>query len=300
MSRVLVVDDAAVDLQVAVGFVREIPGLEATTAVNGRDAIEQLAAHPVDIILTDLKMPDVDGLELVRHVTAAYPTVPVILMTSKGSEEAAVEALESGAASYIPKQHLRDRLGPTISDALEVAQAQKERQEVMQYMKSTESVFEVGYEPSAVSSLVSYFQDGMRTMDLCDENAQVTVGTALVEALRNAIDHGNLELDSSLREANDLSYWEVGRARQKELPYRDRRVHVTARLKNDEATYIIRDEGPGFDVSSLPDPTDPENLIKASGRGLLLIETFMDEVHHNAAGNELTLVYRRKTSGKAS
>jgi anti-sigma regulatory factor (Ser/Thr protein kinase) len=55
---------------------------------------------------------------------------------------------------------------------------------------------------------------------------------------------------------------------------------------------VIADEGPGFDVTAVPDPTDPENLLKPSGRGLLLIRSFMDEVYHNARGNSITMVKR--------
>ena len=55
---------------------------------------------------------------------------------------------------------------------------------------------------------------------------------------------------------------------------------------------MIRDEGPGFDPTKLPDPTDPANMEKASGRGLLLIRTFMEEVRHNDQGNEITMVWR--------
>ena len=55
-------------------------------------------------------------------------------------------------------------------------------------------------------------------------------------------------------------------------------------------TFTVRDEGPGFDPSKLPDPTDPANLEKISGRGLLLMRTFMDEVRFNATGNEVTMV----------
>ena len=55
---------------------------------------------------------------------------------------------------------------------------------------------------------------------------------------------------------------------------------------------MIRDEGPGFDTTTLPDPTDPANLEKRSGRGLLLIKAFMSEVRHNARGNEVTLIRR--------
>jgi anti-sigma regulatory factor (Ser/Thr protein kinase) len=59
-----------------------------------------------------------------------------------------------------------------------------------------------------------------------------------------------------------------------------------------EATFVIQDEGPGFDPASLPDPTDPENLDKVSGRGLLLMRTFMDEVSYNDRGNQVTMIKR--------
>ena len=77
-------------------------------------------------------------------------------------------------------------------------------------------------------------------------------------------------------------------------PYARRRVHVLATETPTEARYVIRDEGQGFDPSRLPDPTDPANLEKTSGRGLLLIRTFMDEVRHNDKGDEIVMVKRRR------
>jgi anti-sigma regulatory factor (Ser/Thr protein kinase) len=112
---------------------------------------------------------------------------------------------------------------------------------------------------------------------------------ALREALVNAIEHGNLEVSSRLRELDDDSYVREVRRRRETEPYRSRRVTLCARETRDEVTYVIKDEGPGFDVGSLPDPTRPENLEKASGRGLLLIRAFMDEVSHSPSGNEITL-----------
>jgi anti-sigma regulatory factor (Ser/Thr protein kinase) len=61
-----------------------------------------------------------------------------------------------------------------------------------------------------------------------------------------------------------------------------------------EAKFVIRDEGPGFDPSTLPDPTDPENLLRPCGRGVMLMRTFMNEVTFNDRGNEVTLIWRRK------
>ncbi len=88
----------------------------------------------------------------------------------------------------------------------------------------------------------------------------------------------------------------AGRARRRRPPYRERRLYVHARLSRSEAVYVIRDEGPGFDPATVPDPTDPANLEKASGRGLLLIRAYMDEVIHNRTGNQVTLIKRREVS----
>jgi len=114
-----------------------------------------------------------------------------------------------------------------------------------------------------------------------------------VEALLNAMQHGNLEMSSELKEKDERGFQTLLQQRRREKPYLTRRVYVTARESPAEATYVIRDEGPGFDPSKLPDPTDPSNLDRVSGRGLLLIRTFMDKVHHNTNGNEITMVKRR-------
>ncbi|MFM8274381.1 MAG: ATP-binding protein, partial [Gemmata sp.] len=76
-------------------------------------------------------------------------------------------------------------------------------------------------------------------------------------------------------------------------PYAPRRVYVTARLTPEQATFVIQDEGPGFDVTKLPDPTDPDFLERASGRGILLMRAFTDEVRYNTTGNRCTMVKRR-------
>jgi anti-sigma regulatory factor (Ser/Thr protein kinase) len=115
---------------------------------------------------------------------------------------------------------------------------------------------------------------------------------ALREALGNAICHGNLEImavDSDEEQANLIA------AKCQQAPYRDRRVHFTVRESRSEVVYVVRDEGSGFDPARLPDHKDPANLEKFSERGLRLIYTFMDEVHHNAIGNEITMIKRRRT-----
>jgi CheY-like chemotaxis protein/anti-sigma regulatory factor (Ser/Thr protein kinase) len=294
VTTVLVVDDAAVDREIAGKCIKEA-GLTPIFAENGRIALEMILSQPPDIVLTDMQMPEMDGLELVKSVRAEMPSIPTILMTAWGSEEFAVTALKHGAASYVPKKNLKRDLMVALRSVLSAVETARERKRVIELFESSEVQYVLGHDPACRCALVSHLQDSLRQLEFCDEAEVIRVGTALAEAIDNAVDHGNLELDSALREESDNAYREEAKRRAEIEPYRDRRVHVTARLSRHEAIYLIRDQGSGFDVDSLPDPTDPENLLLCSGRGVLLIRTFMDEVAFNDKGNELTMIKRRVT-----
>ncbi|MCA1608990.1 MAG: ATP-binding protein, partial [Acidobacteria bacterium] len=73
-------------------------------------------------------------------------------------------------------------------------------------------------------------------------------------------------------------------------------VRIAADVSRQEARFTIEDQGEGFDVNSIPDPLDPTNLFKASGRGVLFIYNIMDEVKYNERGNRLTMVKKSETS----
>ncbi len=79
-----------------------------------------------------------------------------------------------------------------------------------------------------------------------------------------------------------------------QTPYRNRRVHLQVSMSPELAKFVIRDEGRGFDTSRVPKPGDPDALAMEGGHGLLLMQTFMDEVTFNAAGNEVTMLKRRE------
>jgi anti-sigma regulatory factor (Ser/Thr protein kinase) len=140
--------------------------------------------------------------------------------------------------------------------------------------------------------LVSHLQEQAVQLGICDETDCMRMCVALQEALANAIHHGNLQVSSALREGRHTDYHEVIARRSLEYPFRDRSVYVTARLTRDEATFVIRDEGEGFDPSMLPDPREAANLEKASGRGVLLMRSFMDEVRFEDRGRSVTLIKR--------
>ncbi len=295
MATLLVVDDSALELSIAVACVEALQ-LDTVVAENGREALEVIRRQQPDVVLTDLQMPEMDGLELVRQIRRNYPHIPVILMTGYGSEETAAAALRAGAANYIAKKNLKQDLGELLHSVLETVEATRIRERLPTFLEFNEARFAFGYEPVATKALIGFLQGMLSELRFCDQAERFQISTALSEALTNAICHGNLELASDLREAPSAAraYRELGMERAQMTPYRTRRVHVTFLLTPAKISLVVRDEGPGFDPITLPDPTDPVNLTKLHGRGVMLIRMFMDEVSFNDVGNEITMVKFRK------
>jgi len=127
MPNILIVDDEPVQRELAYCLLSQDPDIQAYFADSGEGALHQIAKEMPDLVLTDLRMPGMDGLDLVRKVQEDYPSLPVVLMTSYGSEQLAVRALTAGAASYVPKTDLAESLVDTVEQVLSVAQARKRR-----------------------------------------------------------------------------------------------------------------------------------------------------------------------------
>lgn len=291
MTTVLIVDDSAVDRLLAGGCLRE-PDMNVVYAKNGREALTRIREARPDLVVTDMMMPEVDGLELVQEIKSAEPTLPVILMTAHGSEETAVTALQAGAASYVPKKNLARDLEETVQNVLSVASNLEAELRVLHSLQRVELDFQIGNDLSSLRPLITVIQTHLRQMRVCNDSDILRISTALQESLMNAIEHGNLELDSGLREDGGEAYAALGYQRRQQKPFAERRVDVLAKIDRASITLVIRDQGSGFNPEALPDPTDPSNLQKVSGRGLMLIRTFMDEVSFNDSANEITMVKR--------
>jgi CheY-like chemotaxis protein len=288
VPTVLVVDDSPVDRRLAGSLLDKHFGCAVRYAADGREALAQLSQEVPDLVLTDLQMPEIDGLELVAAIKRDYPLVPVILMTAQGSEEIAARALRGGAASYVPKRHLADDLLPTAQRILLGSHEDRTHSQLMHYLESSEAVFTLPNDLGVIKALVTHVQQVLRCLPLGDETERLRVGIALEEALTNACYHGNLEVGAPGK-AGRAAFEQVARERLLEAPYRERKIRVTVRISRAEAVFVVRDEGPGFNPSAFSTVPDAEHI---TGRGIVLMRTIMDEVRYNAAGNEVMLVKR--------
>lgn len=292
MIKVLVVDDALADRALVSGLIGK--RLESTIleAPDGQQALALIEAQRPDIVLTDLQMPEMNGLELVTAVKANFPDIPVLLMTAQGSEEIAAQALQQGAASYVPKRRLADDLVPTIERVLATARDERRRSLLMHHVTQSDTTFSLDNDPEVLQLLVSYLLNVLRCLPLGDETERLRVGIALEEAFVNACYHGNLQLaaDGSSRDRKRRE--ELAGQRRLEAPYCDRRIHVRARITRSEAVFVIRDEGPGFDTERFLSASGLAHADHGFGRGIMLMRSIMDEVKYNPVGNEVTLMKR--------
>jgi DNA-binding NarL/FixJ family response regulator len=120
--RVLIVDDTAI-IRTVVRRVLEADGRFNVVgeAANGREAIEAACAHRPDLVLLDLAMPEMDGLEALPHLRAQSPESLVIVLSAFSPDQMAVAAIEAGALAYLEKSHLATELIPRIVAAFDGA-----------------------------------------------------------------------------------------------------------------------------------------------------------------------------------
>ncbi len=300
MSHFLVVDDSAVDRTLAGGLLEQYTKHHVEYASNGVEALELLEARLPLAVLTDLRMPEMDGMQLIETMHRQFPTVPVIVMTAHGSEEVALRALMSGAADYIPKSELASQLTKLVDALLAITGRQLPGPRISQCLRYEELMYELENDVLLIPPIVEQLQQTAGDLALVNRADGVRLAKALAEALRNAIYHGNLELSANEVESAANPSSPAARMlirRREQTPYCDRRVQLQAIFSLREARFAIRDEGPGFDTSRLPDvKADPSYLSRRGGRGLVLIHAFMDEVRFNPAGNEITLVKRARSA----
>lgn len=264
--------------------------VEVVFASDGTEALDRFREGTADLVLTDLSLPRAECLELIGRMHREQPLVPVVLLITRGREQLAIEALREGAASYVPEDAGPEEIAATLEQVLEVAEAQRHRTEVQRFLVGRETRFELPSDVTLIGPLVACVQEGLERTGFGDEGMRTQVGVALMEGVANAMVRGNLEVGSELRGSDRDAYEELIRERVGQEPYASRRVTVVVVEGGNRLSVRIRDEGPGFDPDDIPDPTSAENLLEVSGRGIMLMRTFMDSVEFNERGNEVVLV----------
>ncbi|MGM0417734.1 MAG: sigma-54-dependent transcriptional regulator [Thermodesulfobacteriota bacterium] len=135
MNKILIVDDEK-NFPLILSTVLEDEGYFAATARSGKEALEILGSDNIDLVLTDMKMPEMDGIKLLDNIKKINPDIPVIVMTAHGTVEKAVEAMKKGAFTYILKPFGNQALIEHIKHALAHSKIIRENIELKNFVKT--------------------------------------------------------------------------------------------------------------------------------------------------------------------
>ncbi len=123
MKRILVVDDSPTLRKMVIAALRALPDASFVEASTGLEAIERLAVDRVNLMVLDINMPDMNGIDTIRFLRhhPAYRTLPVVVLSTRGDEESKEKALALGANSYTTKPFVPGAFAAEISRLLQVA-----------------------------------------------------------------------------------------------------------------------------------------------------------------------------------
>ena len=188
---------------------------------------------------------------------------------SSAEEPIIVKAFKMVAANYLRLPYNRDELREIVEQTLSYKLRYVDDPNLLSHTHE-KIEFELPSDLALMSGVLQYLLERVSKLGLASPEGS-NLFVALDEAFVNAVKHGNKNDPTKL-------------------------VRVGAELSPREACFTIEDEGEGFDVQTIPDPRDPANLFKSSGRGVLLMYNIMDEVEYNAQGNRVKMVKRPQRS----
>ena len=165
-KKALVIDDE----QVVLDSVSKILTSEEYTvdaSLSGREGLDRAIRERYDIVLTDIRMPDIGGMRVLRDIKRANPSLPVVMITGYASVQSAVQAMKLGAADYLEKPFTPDQLLTSVASALEIAATQRpEAQEVIHKEEMIKVLERAASDAEFTASLLYKGVDALEGYDL--------------------------------------------------------------------------------------------------------------------------------------
>jgi DNA-binding response OmpR family regulator len=263
-------------------------GLSVITAQDPQVAIAMLDMAIPDILLTDLFLPEMSGLLLIREIRRRCPHMTVIAMAEEGNEGAMLESVRAGAMDYLRQPVAGDELAMALNRAL---QRIPHTIEDVPGIEQLDYRLIIGTDPAYVEPCVSWLIE--HTAMTFPETQRLHLRATLIELIVNAVEHGSLEIFyQEKHEALSTDQFDTLIAERRRHPrFSARRVIVRAtydRLRR-AVRYAITDQGNGFKWNRfLTKSHEPCDSLDANGRGVFLAKAFFPDLAYNDRGTEVT------------
>ena len=276
-TTILVVDDSQTDRTLVTGLLSaERPDWTVLSKSAAADGLKVLTSQSVTAVITDLFMPEISGEEFLTAVRRQFPSVPVIVITSKGDDEIAARSLELGAVNYVPKRRLAEDLIPAIDEIQRGIEEAEVSSEVLSHLVRSRTIFHIDSDLEQIRSLLHLVRQRLETIRSLQNDQVRQVTDAVREALMNAYTHGSAPSspEDNLTNVDDESH--TGQAESV--------IEAELSLCKEYVCFIVTDRGPGFDTSRLYDGSESK-----TNNGFRTMRDNMDCIEFNDSGNRVVL-----------
>ena len=259
--RILIVDNND-ELRALLAGVLGSLGHDVVGTGDREAALARSDLEGFDLIISDLTEENSPNGHPLNEPQRKLLTVPA---TAGSVQTDVIKAFKMDAANYLRLPYHQGELREIVEQTLSYKLRHVDDQSVIPHLHE-KIEFELPSDLALMNGVLQYLLERVAKLGLIKpERSNLFI--ALDEAFVNAVKHGNKSDPNKL-------------------------IRITAELSAREASFTVEDEGEGFKVHEIPDPCDPANLFKSSGRGVLLIYNIMDEVEYNAQGNRVKMVKR--------
>jgi YesN/AraC family two-component response regulator len=291
MKSILVIDDEkSIRDMLKVGLTQY--GYSYYEAPDGKTGIEVFKKVKPDLVLTDVKMPEMSGIELTKEIKGIEHNADVVIMTGYGSEELVIDALRSGASNYVKKPISLNELF-NILDSLILKRERRKKSEVIKdvvfYEKKS---LIINNDITRIWGVIN--QILFNIPETMPESTIEGIRLGLYEIILNAIEHGNLGIsyEEKSQALQDNTYLKLLASRSNEQSRRDKRVFIDCTSDRNDLKIEVRDEGEGFNYKEFANMDDPDRMLKAHGRGIFLASLYLDRMEYREPGNKVILSKR--------
>lgn len=294
VGHLMIVEDETPILELIQEWVSENTGYKVSSAASAVEALEKFNFERPDVILSDIRMPNMSGQDLLHEIKRIDPTVPFIMMSGHGDIEDTIEALRAGAQDFFQKPFKMGSLMSSIDRAFSQIESKELTKVIYTYLAEENRKYKIPNDLKLVPHVINQLTAGLLHDPGLDFGEVEGIRAALHEMILNAIEHGNLEI--TYEEKSELmetphGWWKEIEVRGADPKFSKRHVLINMHNSPQSICFTITDEGSGFDYEGLPDPTELGHVLH--GRGVLIARVHMDEVRYNEAGNQVTLVKRK-------
>jgi len=262
MKQVILIIDDVEEIRISLSKIVEQLGIVPLTASNGLEALDLLQSEKIDLIITDLMMPEMDGLQFIVQSRKLNPRIPIAVISGYADIKNATFALTRGAFNFITKPFTIKEVENVVRKGLRLRELSLGTDRLLKTIRNRTDITIPSF-THLLPSVSLYVLKECQWRGIDNENLLNNISVCIDETLSNALTHGN--------QGNP-----------------DKTIAITLQFDTEKFTFTIQDEGNGFDVKEFDRQLKQNAIDIPNKRGLCIVEYLADEISFNDKGNEVT------------